>query len=201
MPNGEDMFGGPSAAELGSDYRRLQQQYGEAAQSNQERFLAAMERMRAERIGPTTAEKLFAISSALSRPTRTGKITEEFGNVGRALGAQEAEKRKAQMERAAMLEKYGMGQGAATLEALKAQLDSAGQMYRAATAAEAAAKRPRYMALPPGGSIMNLNALPEEGYTPPPQKAVAMPRIGDVLEGYEYIGGSPDQEKSWRKVR
>jgi hypothetical protein len=105
------------------------------------------------------------------------------------------------MERAAMLEKYGMGQGAATLEALKAQLDSAGQMYRAAKTAEEAARRPRYMALPPGGSIMNLNALPEEGYTSPPQKAVAMPRIGDVLEGYEYIGGSPDQEKSWRKVR
>jgi hypothetical protein len=45
------------------------------------------------------------------------------------------------MERAAMLEKYGMGQGAATLEALKAQLDSAGQMYRAATTAEAAQAR------------------------------------------------------------
>jgi hypothetical protein len=141
MSNGEDMFGGPSAAELGSDYRRLQQQYGEAAQSNQERFLAAMERLRAERTGPSTAEKLFAISSALSRPTRTGKFIETLGNVGSVMSEQEKAARQAQMERAAMLEKYEIGQGAASLEALKTQLDSAGQMYRATKTAEAAQAR------------------------------------------------------------
>jgi hypothetical protein len=136
MVNGEN--GGPSAAKLGADFLRLQEQYGEAAQSNQERFLAAMERLRAERTGPSAAEKLYAISSALSRPTRTGKFVETLGNVGSVLGAQEKAAREAQMERAALLEKYEMGQGAASLQALKAQMDAAGEMYRAATTAEAA---------------------------------------------------------------
>lgn len=145
MPNGEDEtalpVGGLSAAEIGKTYADLQRQYGEAAKSNQALFAAAMERLRAERTGPTTAEKLFAISSALSRPTRTGKFVETLGNVGSVLGAQEAEKRKAQMDRAAMLEKYGMGQGAATLEDLKTQLAGAQRMYQTATAAETAARR------------------------------------------------------------
>ncbi len=139
MADGE--IGGLSAAELGSDLRRLQEQYGEAAKSNQALFAAAMERLRAERTGPTTAERLFAISSALSRPTRTGSFVEELGNVGGVLGEQEKTAREAQTERAAMLEKYGMGQGAANLEALKAQLDSAGEMYRAAKTAETAQAR------------------------------------------------------------
>lgn len=136
-----DAVGGLSAAEIGKTYADLQRQYGEAAQSNQALFAAAMERLRAERTGPTTAEKLYAISSALSRPTRTGKFVETLGNVGSVLGAQEAEKRKAQMERAAMLEKYGMGQGAATLENLKTQLAGAQQMYRAARTDEATLRK------------------------------------------------------------
>ena len=40
-----------------------------------------------------------------------------------------------------MLEKYEIGQGAASLQALEAQMDAAGQMYRAATTAEAAQAR------------------------------------------------------------
>lgn len=131
-------MGGLSAAEVGKTYADLQRQYGEAAQSNQALFAAAMERLRAERTGPTTAEKLFAISSALSRPTRTGKFVETLGNVGSVLGAQEKAAREAQMERAAMLEKYGMAQSAATLENLRTQLDMGLKMQMAAAAARKA---------------------------------------------------------------
>lgn len=130
--------GGLSAAKIGKRYEDLQRQYGEAAKSNQALFAAAMERLRAERVGPTTAEKLFAISSALSRPTRTGKFVETLGNVGSVLGAQEAEKRKAQMERAAMLEKYGFGQSDATIAGLESQLDMGLNMQAAAEAARRA---------------------------------------------------------------
>jgi hypothetical protein len=191
-----DAVGGLSAAKIGKTYEDLQRQYGEAAKSNQALFAAAMERLRAERTGPTTAEKLFAISSALSRPTRTGKFVETLGNVGSVLGAQEKAAREAQMERAAMLEKYGMGQSAATLEDLKTRLAGAQRMYQTAAAAETAAGKRRTGHNPVTGVLEYLDTG-ERVMSP----VAALPRIGDVREGYEYIGGDPAQQTSWRKVR
>ena len=129
MANDKDMLGGLDT---------LRQQITDANTNRQKLFEDALTRLRAERVGPTTAEKLYAISSALSRPTRTGKFVESLGNVGSVLGAQEAEKRKAQMDRAAMLEKYGFGQSDATIAGLESQLDMGLKMQAAAEAARRA---------------------------------------------------------------
>lgn len=129
MADGEDMLGGLDT---------LRKQITDANTNRQKLFEDALTRLREERVGPTTAEKLFAISSALSRPTRTGKFIETLGNVGSVMGAQEAEKRKAQMDRAAMLEKYGFGQSDATIAGLESQLDMGLNMQAAAEARERA---------------------------------------------------------------
>jgi hypothetical protein len=101
------------------------------------------------------------------------------------------------MERAAMLEKYGMGQGAATLEALKAQLDSAGQMYRAATTAEAAAKKRRTALSAYDGRVYDLDTgevveplikLPV--YTPE-QAAAAKAAAGGGPLRFRTVDGRP----------
>lgn len=190
MPNGEDNSG---------DMGALTQLLAQTRASRDQLFVDAMKRLRDDRVGPTAAERLFAISKALSRPTRTGSFFEELGNVGGALGEQEAEKRKAQMERAAMLEKYGFGQSDATIAGLESQINMRMKMQAAEDArvkAEAAANKPEYRVLPADASLINV-----KDYAPQSQEAVTMPTIGDVSKGYEYIGGSPDQEKSWRKVR
>lgn len=118
MPNGEDMSGDMGAL-------------AQARASRDQLFADAMKRLRDDRVGPSAAERLFAISKALSRPTRTGSFIEELGNVGGALGEQEAEKRKAQMERAAMLEKYGFGQSDATIAGLESQINMRMKMQAA----------------------------------------------------------------------
>lgn len=128
MPNDEDMSGDMGAL-------------AQARASRDQLFADAMKRLRDDRVGPTAAERLFAISKALSRPTRTGSFFEELGNVGGVLGAQEAEKRKAQMERAAMLEKYGFGQSDATIAGLESQINMRMKMQEVANA-QVKAKRP-----------------------------------------------------------
>jgi ribosomal protein S16 len=140
MANDKDMLGGLDT---------LRQQITDANTNRQKLFEDALTRLRAERVGPTTAEKLYAISSALSRPTRTGKFVESLGNVGSVLGAQEAEKRKAQMDRAAMLEKYGFGQSDATIAKWESQLDM-GLKMQAAAAARARAMDPKFDTVPGG---------------------------------------------------
>jgi ribosomal protein S16 len=137
----------------------LRQQITDANTNRQKLFEDALMRLRAERVGPTTAEKLFAISSALSRPTRTGKFVESLGNVGSVLGAQEAEKRKAQMDRAAMLEKYGFGQSDATIAGLEFQHDM-GLKMQAAAAAARKAEQPGNVLVSPLGPIEPKTGLP-----------------------------------------
>ena len=183
MPNGENMLGGLNA---------LRQKITDANADRQKLFEDALKRLRDERVGPTTAEKLFAISSALSRPTRTGKFIEELGNVGGVLGAQEAEKRKAQMDRAAMLEKYGFGQSDATIAGLESQLDMGLKMQAAAAAArkaEAEANKPDYRVIPAGGSLMDVKGYANLPVLTPEQAVAAKAAAGGGPLRFRTVDG------------
>jgi hypothetical protein len=130
-----------SEAEALADYRARQKSFDENRANYQQIFSDALSRLREQRVGPTTAERLFAISAALQKPTRTGSIFEELGNLSGVLGAQEKTAREAEMERATLLEKYGLAQGAASMQAMKAQLDAAKDVYTRTMTAQAARER------------------------------------------------------------
>jgi hypothetical protein len=126
---------GMSPADIGALYQRQQAAVEKQIRDNMAALMQAQTRLREQRIGPSAAERLFAISAALGRPTRTGKFGEMMGNLSTVLGAQEKEKRAAEMERESLLEKYGMQVGEKQLQLLQQGLAGTGQMYRAALAA------------------------------------------------------------------
>ena len=127
-------YGAP-ADDLGALYRQQQAGVEKQIRDNMTALMQAQARLREQRVGPSAAERLFAISAALTRPTRTGQFGEMMGNLGTVLGAQEKEKRAAEMERESLLEKYGMQIGEKQLELLQQGLTGTGQLYRAALAA------------------------------------------------------------------
>lgn len=102
-------------------------------------FTDAQQRLRDRRVGPSNAEKWFAIAAALGKPTRTGSFGESLGNLGEVLGEQQAARRKAEEERDMLLEQYGLKVGTEELRLAQANAAQAGQVYRAA----AAASKPR----------------------------------------------------------
>jgi hypothetical protein len=134
---------GMSPADIGALYQRQQAAVEKQIRDNMAALTQAQTRLREQRIGPSAAERLFAISAALGRPTRTGKFGEMMGNLSTVLGAQEKEKRAAEMERESLLEKYGMQIGEKQLQLLQQGLTGTGQMYRAALAANKGAGKPQ----------------------------------------------------------
>lgn len=131
---------GGSPDDIGALYQRQQAGVEKQIRDNMTALMQAQARLREQRVGPSAAERLFAISAALTRPTRTGQFGEMMGNLGTVLGAQEKEKRAAEMERESLLEKYGMQIGEKQLQLLQQGLTGTGQLYRAALAAGKAAR-------------------------------------------------------------
>ena len=116
-------------------------------QANLDLINAARADLRNKRVGPSDAEKWFAIAAALGQPTRTGSFGESLGNLNEVLAQQNALKRKAQEERDMLLEQYGLKIGNERLRMLQSGLTQAGQIYRAEMAAQAkaeASKAPKY---------------------------------------------------------
>jgi hypothetical protein len=128
-----DMPGALSAA-LAAD-RKNRQLVEQQIRSNMDALTQARDSIRQQRVGPSAAERLYAISAALGRPTRTGRFSESMANLGETLGAQEKAKREAMAARDAMAEKYGMDIGESQLSMLQSQLAGSGQMVNRALAA------------------------------------------------------------------
>jgi hypothetical protein len=93
---------------------------------------AAKERLRTQRVGPSDAEKWFAIAAALGQPTRTGSLGETMGNLGTLLSKYSGAKREAEAEQQSLIEKYGMQAGTEQLRLAQSGAAGAGQMLRAA---------------------------------------------------------------------
>jgi hypothetical protein len=128
-----DMPGALSAA-LAAD-RKNRQLVEQQIRSNMDALTQARDSIRQQRVGPSASERLYAISAALGRPTRTGRFSESMANLGETLGAQEKAKREAMAARDAMVEKYGMDIGESQLSMLQSQLAGSGQMVNRALAA------------------------------------------------------------------
>jgi hypothetical protein len=125
----------PGLSEALAADRRNRELVEQQIRSNMAMLTEARDNLRAQRVGPSASERLFAISAALGRPTRTGRFSESMANLGETLGGQEKAKREAMAAREAMLEKYGMEIGGEQLRVLQSQQAGSGQMVNRALAA------------------------------------------------------------------
>jgi hypothetical protein len=97
-----------SAADLASQMNAANAMVDKQIAAYRQMLESGANRLRERRVGPTAAERLFAISEAFSRPTRTGQFGERMGMLAQTLGAQSRAKREEELARDEMLEKYGM---------------------------------------------------------------------------------------------
>lgn len=130
----------PSAGGLGQldafrNYEKAQQSVTNQINANIDLLSKARDDLRARRVGPSNAERWFAIAAALGKPTRTGSFGESLGNLGEVLGGQQAARRKAEEERDMLLEQYGLKIGNEQLRLAQTGATQAGQLYRTALAA------------------------------------------------------------------
>ena len=124
----------------------------------------ARDNLRAQRAGPSSAERLLSIAAALGQPTRTGSFGETLGNVGAVLSSQEKAKREAAAENAALAEKYGIQIGNEQLRLLMQGETGAREGLRASLVQEAAAARANKAANAPTSTVRTIQyamTLPE----------------------------------------
>jgi hypothetical protein len=110
-------------------------------QSNLDLINAARADLRNKRVGPSDAEKWFAIASALGQPTRTGSFGETVGNLGTLLSKYAGEKRTAEAERALKERELEMKAGMGQLQLLQGDTRSARELLRTALAQKTAEAR------------------------------------------------------------
>ena len=114
-------------------------------QANLDLINAARADLRNKRVGPSDAEKWFAIAAALGQPTRTGSFGETVGNLGTLLSKYSGEKRTAEEERALKERELEMKAGMGQLQLLQGDTQSARDLLNVVLrdeAARVAANRP-----------------------------------------------------------
>lgn len=136
------MLGGalPSAEAL-KVYQRRSSLVENQIRSHMAALEKARDNLRAQRAGPSSAERLLSIAAALGQPTRTGSFGETLGNVSAVLSSQEKAKREAAAENAALAEKYGIQIGNEQLRLLMQGETGAREGLRASLAQEGKQRR------------------------------------------------------------
>ena len=195
LPTGEGiaalMTPGLSSADARAAYSKAQSAVEKQISANLGLINAAKDRLRTQRVGPSDAEKYFAIAAALGQPTRTGSFGETVGNLGTLLGKYSGAKREAESERESLLEKLGMQTGTEQLRLLTSNAAGAGQLMRAAATAEAAAAKasqPIFRGTAEmGGKVVMLYEDPRTGKVTPtpvgPAKQDLIPVTGVTSNG------------------
>jgi hypothetical protein len=110
-------------------------------QANLDLINAARADLRNKRVGPSDAEKWFAIAAALGQPTRTGSFGETVGNLGTLLSKYSGAKRTAEEERALKERELEMKAGMGQFQLLQGDTQSARELLRAALAQEGKQRR------------------------------------------------------------
>jgi hypothetical protein len=145
LPTGESIAAlltpGLSSADARSMYSKAQSAVEKQIGANLGLLNAAKDRLRTQRVGPSDAEKYFAIAAALGQPTRTGSFGETIGNLGTLLSKYSGAKREAESERESLLEKLGMQTGTEQLRLLMQGQTGAREALRAAIAQEGKQRR------------------------------------------------------------
>lgn len=171
----------------------------QAMQSMAERFQKAEADLRAQRFGmPSSSEQLFGISQALLSPQRFAGFAGTLDNLVPALGAISAARRegmsakeealaKMRAEQAALRERY----------LLDGQADEQKRLIDLMRVYGPLAKQPSAKTRTGFNPLTGVLTDMETGMpvTPPP------PQVGEVRDGYEFLGGDPASERNWRKVR
>lgn len=149
--------GGGSAAGYGDELRGLRKDMAaaqeQAARLRKQQLDAATAALRARRMGPSTAEQLFALSAAFAQPRRTrgGAFAATMSNVMPVLGQMAAAKRTGETSREdqlrALQDAYATGEVEGTQQSLTSRLNL--------LKAEMAANKPRsvYSANPVTGEM------------------------------------------------
>jgi len=110
-------------------------------QANLDLINAARADLRNKRVGPSDAEKWFAIAAALGQPTRTGSFGETVGNLGTLLSKYSGAKRTAEEERALKERELEMKAGMGQLQLLQGDTRSARDLLGVAIKREDVAKK------------------------------------------------------------
>jgi hypothetical protein len=166
------------------------------AKRKKELFEAGEKEILARRYGaPTTREQLFALSEALASPRYYGGLAGTMSRVAPVLGEMSSLQSKAESQRSAALnqlrQQYEEGTLTSRLEGLESEADVYSKMLPSLVSATKPSKQ-RTGFNPITGELTDLDTgLP---VAPPP------PKIGEIRDGYKYLGGDPASQNSWRKV-
>jgi hypothetical protein len=161
-----------------------------------ERFKAAEEAIKQQRFGaPTTSQQLAALSQALLAPRRMRGFAGTLANVMPAITEPAELRAAAETKREEALrqlrEQYATAGEAAMLAGLEGERKAIEPLLRTYGALAKPSKQ-RTGFNPITGELTDLDTgLP---VTPPP------PKIGEIRDGYKYLGGDPASQNSWRKV-
>jgi hypothetical protein len=190
-PTETDDIGGLSAAQM-SGFNAARTREQELRLKQQEFYDRMARQIEERRAGPSTSERLFQLSAALARPTSVRGFSGVMNNVMPVLQEQAKAAREGEEGRAEALNALQMAQmqGAQTLAAQ----DTANALTMAKITAAAGKRR---TALDTFGRLRDLTTGAVIGTDAP----LPPPAIGEVRDGYEYLGGDPKLPASYRKVR
>ena len=140
------------AASSDSNLMRLIQQQSDDRKAY---FEELAEKLKARRYGPSASERLAAMSAALAKPTSTPGFGGLLANVTPVFEQYAKDKRAAEEARASDMEKLGLARLNMGDDEIKTALEL--QELRARYAAQmAAANKPDYRVVPPGGSLVDV---------------------------------------------
>lgn len=151
-------------------------------------------RLEQQRMGPSRAEQLFALSAAFAAPQRYKGFGGMMANVTPVLADMAAVRGRADTDRATALQKlqeqYMSGDFAARRQSAGDELK---MLQVQASLEKPKARRTGFNPISGRLTDMDTNELIGSGTPPAPQ-------VGEVRDGYVYRGGDPASEDSWAAV-
>lgn len=159
-------------------------------------FEAGLEEIKQRRYGaPTTSQQLAALSQALLAPRRMRGFAGTLANVMPAITEPAALRAAAEEKRAEAAQRLRQQYASDTDTAMLAGLEAEGAALEPLIRTYGSLAKPSKQRTgfnPITGALTDLDTgLP---VTPPP------PKIGEIRDGYKYLGGDPASQNSWRKV-
>ncbi len=186
-----------AAPEAGMSAARAAIARRQALQRDQQAYYDQMaKQLEQRRVGPSTSEQLFELSAALARPTTVRGFSGVLNNVMPVLQQQARATREGAEGRTEALNALQMAQRKAALGLADTEVDTELQLAELAAKADKPPAKPRTGFNPLTGRLVNMDTgEPIVAPAPPP------PAIGEVRDGYQYLGGDPASPTSYRKVK